>query len=60
MYTSYIYTKLLVHSTDLNDLPEKVKIPRSLISDMITQMLVTAEVETRSAEVALFNQVCDN
>lgn len=59
MYTNYTYTKLLVHSTDLNDLPEKVKIPRSLISDMITQMLVTAEVETRSAEVALFNQVCD-
>lgn len=41
---------------DLEDVPEKVTIPRNLISDMITQLLTTAEVEQRSAEVAQFNQ----
>lgn len=52
--------KWLVYSTDQKNLPETVKITRNLISDMITQILTTAEVEQRNAEVALFNQVSNN
>ncbi|XP_063842980.1 xanthine dehydrogenase/oxidase-like isoform X2 [Scylla paramamosain] len=41
---------------NVKDLPDEVTIPRNLISNMITQLLASADVEKRKAEVAQFNK----
>lgn len=42
--------------SDMKDLPDKVTIPRNLLTDMITKLLASADVENRKAEVAQFNK----
>ncbi|MPC17990.1 Xanthine dehydrogenase/oxidase [Portunus trituberculatus] len=41
---------------NVKDLPDEVTIPRNLISDMITQLLTSADVEKRKADVEQFNK----
>ncbi|KAG0710872.1 Xanthine dehydrogenase [Chionoecetes opilio] len=40
---------------DLLDLPDEMKVPRNLISDMISQIMTSADVEQRKADVAQSN-----
>ena len=41
-------------------MPDEIKVPKNLLSDMITKLVVSAEVEKRKVEVKQFNQVSGN